>query len=142
MSKQPDSDMFARELHLAGERVSPGLYKQVDSSRVVELDLKGLLPASLDGQAAVCACARRSRNQGQEAYGVSSAHSVEGMPDTPFCEVIGCGEEVCWVLVLSQDVHSADCLCNHHHKLLHSQDSNRASRYTHLSRQLKEGVGG
>jgi hypothetical protein len=63
MSKQPDRDMFARELYLAGERVVPGLYKQVDSTRVVELDFEGFLPASLDGR--VACFVREQRPWGQ-----------------------------------------------------------------------------
>jgi len=63
MSKQPDCDMFARELYLAGERVMPGLYQQLDSNRVVALDFEGFLPASLDGR--VACFVREQRPWGQ-----------------------------------------------------------------------------
>jgi hypothetical protein len=66
MSNQLDSDMFARELFLAGELVPPGLYEQVDSTRVVQLDLEGFLPASLDGKVACFVPMHRTWGQIQQ----------------------------------------------------------------------------
>ena len=67
MSKQPDTDMFARELYLAGERVTPGHYRQVDGARIVELDLEGYLPASLDGTVACFVREQRPWGQMQQS---------------------------------------------------------------------------
>jgi hypothetical protein len=40
------------ELYLAGERVAPGIYKQVGGTRQLSLDREDYLPASLDGRVA------------------------------------------------------------------------------------------
>jgi hypothetical protein len=40
------------ELFLAGERVRPGIYRQIGGSRQVCLDQEDVLPASLDGRVA------------------------------------------------------------------------------------------
>lgn len=40
------------ELFLAGERVLPGLYRQVGGNREVRFENEDILPASLDGQVA------------------------------------------------------------------------------------------
>ncbi|HLH80486.1 MAG TPA: hypothetical protein VKV29_09425 [Chthonomonas sp.] len=45
-----------QDLYLAGERVMPGLYRQVDGKREVWLEKEDVLPASLDGRVA---CYRR-----------------------------------------------------------------------------------
>jgi hypothetical protein len=52
MWKQPENDQYAEELHLAAERVPPGVYRQVGTDREVHLDREDVLPASLDGQVA------------------------------------------------------------------------------------------
>ena len=39
-------------LFLAGERVNPGVYRQVENGREVVLDEEDFLPASLDGHVA------------------------------------------------------------------------------------------
>ncbi|CEK16065.1 hypothetical protein CP488_01380 [Chthonomonas calidirosea] len=44
------------DLYLAGERVMPGLYRQVNGKREVWLEQEDVLPASLDGRVA---CYRR-----------------------------------------------------------------------------------
>jgi hypothetical protein len=49
MWKQPQNDQFAQELYLAGERVPPGRYKQVEGRRIITLDHEDILPARLDG---------------------------------------------------------------------------------------------
>ena len=48
------------ELFLAGERVRPGIYRQIGGSRQVCLDQEDILPASLDGRVA---CYMLVRNQ-------------------------------------------------------------------------------
>ena len=45
-------DMGNRPLFLAGERVAPGLYCQIDGAREVRLQREDTLPASLDGRVA------------------------------------------------------------------------------------------
>ncbi len=40
------------EVYLAGEKVLPGLYRQVGSMREVRLETEDCLPASLDGRVA------------------------------------------------------------------------------------------
>ena len=60
MWKQPENDQFAEELYLAGERVPSGLYKQIGTSREVNLAQEDFLPASLDGHVA---CYMRVQNK-------------------------------------------------------------------------------
>ncbi len=48
------------ELFLAGERVRPGIYRQIGGFRQICLDHEDILPASLDGRVA---CYRLVRNQ-------------------------------------------------------------------------------
>lgn len=52
MWEQPENDQFVEELYLAGERVPPGIYRQVGSNREIHLDHEDFLPASLDGRVA------------------------------------------------------------------------------------------
>ena len=52
---QQEYDQFAEELFLAGERVPPGNYRQIDSKRDIQIPSKDYLPASLDGRIALCA---------------------------------------------------------------------------------------
>jgi hypothetical protein len=52
MWRQPENDPFAEELFLAGERVPPGIYRQLDSKREIHLTSEDYLPASLDGHVA------------------------------------------------------------------------------------------
>ncbi len=52
MWRQPENDQFAEELHLAAERVPPGVYLQVGTGRRVCIETEDTLPASLDGQVA------------------------------------------------------------------------------------------
>lgn len=40
-------------LYLAGERVPPGKYRQLETRQVVILDVEDVLPASLDGHVAL-----------------------------------------------------------------------------------------
>jgi len=50
--RQPENEPFAEELFLAGERVPPGIYRQIDSKRVIYITSEDHLPASLDGRVA------------------------------------------------------------------------------------------
>jgi hypothetical protein len=50
-------------LYLAGERVAPGLYRQIDGSRELPFEQEGYLPASLDGRVA---CYTRIRQPGEQ----------------------------------------------------------------------------
>lgn len=43
---------LGEELYLAGERVLPGIYRQVGGAREVSLEREDYLPASLDGRVA------------------------------------------------------------------------------------------
>jgi len=55
-------------LYLAGERVAPGIYKQIDGSRELPFEQEDYLPASLDGRVACYIRIRLLREQkGQEA---------------------------------------------------------------------------
>lgn len=56
MWRQPESEPFGEETYLAGERVLPGMYRQVDGPREILLAHEDFLPASLDGRVA---CYRR-----------------------------------------------------------------------------------
>ncbi|MGC8668259.1 MAG: hypothetical protein ACP5VE_09115 [Chthonomonadales bacterium] len=49
---QPENDQYADELFLAGERVTPGIYKQLGTGREVYMEKEDVLPASLDGRVA------------------------------------------------------------------------------------------
>lgn len=46
-------DECAERLYFAGERVPPGLYKQVESSHQVSLETEEFLPADMDGHVTV-----------------------------------------------------------------------------------------
>jgi hypothetical protein len=70
MWKQPENDQFVEELYLAGERVPSGLYKQIGTSREVNLMQEDFLPASLDGRVA---CYMRVQNQWSE---LTQSHAV------------------------------------------------------------------
>jgi len=59
---EPFQDPFAEALFLAGERVPPGIYRQIDSKRVIYITSEDHLPASLDGRVA---CYVRVRTWGQ-----------------------------------------------------------------------------
>ena len=50
--RQREHDPVAGELYLAGERVPPGLYKEVRSGRRIHLAHDDFLPATLDGRVA------------------------------------------------------------------------------------------
>ncbi|MCS6829007.1 MAG: hypothetical protein RMM08_06915 [Armatimonadota bacterium] len=52
MWQRPENDQFADELFLAGERVAPGVYRQVGSDKVIRLETEDILPASCDGHVA------------------------------------------------------------------------------------------
>ena len=45
-------DPILDSLHLAGERVPPGVYRDVFTGRSFRLETEGYLPASLDGRVA------------------------------------------------------------------------------------------
>lgn len=47
-----NKDEHGDNLYLAGEKVPPGCYKQVESGRIVTLEEEDFLPASLDGRIA------------------------------------------------------------------------------------------
>ena len=50
---EPPTDLETGSvLFLAGEKVSPGLYRRIDSRREVYLETEDYLPASLDGAVA------------------------------------------------------------------------------------------
>jgi len=48
-----NQEATAEDLFVAGQKVSPGLYRLVGSQRDVRLDKEDTLPASLDGRVAV-----------------------------------------------------------------------------------------
>lgn len=52
MWRRPEHDQYVDEVYLAGERVLPGLYKQIGGSRVVTLEREDTLPATCDGKVA------------------------------------------------------------------------------------------
>jgi len=62
MWQQLEYEQFATELFLAGERVPPGLYRQIGSGRQIHVTSEDYLPASLDGRVA---CYVRVRTWGQ-----------------------------------------------------------------------------
>ena len=46
-------DIVMDELYIAGQKVKPGRYRLVGSSRAIEISIEDTLPASLDGRVAV-----------------------------------------------------------------------------------------
>ena len=52
MRKECEDVLGTGEIYLAGERVAPGNYKQIDGHRRICLDHEDVLPASLDGRVA------------------------------------------------------------------------------------------
>jgi hypothetical protein len=50
MWQEGERDAFADELYLAGEKVLPGIYRQVEDGREIYLEKEDFLPASLDGR--------------------------------------------------------------------------------------------
>lgn len=52
MWSPPENDQFADEIFTAGEKVSPGVYRQIGGRREVTLHNEDHLPASLDGRVA------------------------------------------------------------------------------------------
>jgi len=62
MWQRPEHESIEEELFLAGEKVRPGIYRQVGSNREVRLENEDFLPASLDGRVA---CYMRIRTWGQ-----------------------------------------------------------------------------
>lgn len=67
MWTQPENDQYIEELYLAGERVGPGRYKQLGSTREVLLQHEDLLPASLDGRVACYVQVHQTWGQMQHA---------------------------------------------------------------------------
>ncbi len=63
------------------------------------------------------------------------------MQEGYLCEVIGCEEQACWLLVGPQDNSSEEYLCSAHWETLNHRDPRRASLYTHLSSLPGEGMG-
>jgi hypothetical protein len=51
-STRPESDVSGQELYLAGEKVLPGVYRQIGGDRLIRLEKEDILPASLDGKVA------------------------------------------------------------------------------------------
>lgn len=49
---QREIDPIKGELYLAGERVPPGIYREIGNQREVILECEDYLPASLDGRVA------------------------------------------------------------------------------------------
>ena len=47
-----ETDPLKGELYLAGERVPPGIYRDIESRREICFDCEDFLPASLDGRVA------------------------------------------------------------------------------------------
>ena len=52
LREQNRTDEVGRELYLAGERVAPGIYQDIDAHREIRLSYEDTLPASLDGHVA------------------------------------------------------------------------------------------
>jgi hypothetical protein len=51
MSEKLVCDECVQTLYIAGERVPPGVYKQVDGNHQISLETEDILPASMDGHA-------------------------------------------------------------------------------------------
>ena len=49
-------DATHEDLFLAGEKVRPGIYRQIGGEREVKLEREDFLPASLDGRVACYTC--------------------------------------------------------------------------------------
>jgi hypothetical protein len=74
MWQRSEQELLGEELFLAGERVLPGIYRQVGGGREIRLDEEDFLPASLDGRVA---CYMRVKNTwGQMAEQTAVAHST------------------------------------------------------------------
>ena len=75
MWNQPENDQFVDELYLAGERVPSGTYRQIGSSREIQMDKEDCLPASLDGRVA---CYTRLHSMWEQIQGqfVAQGHTT------------------------------------------------------------------
>ena len=63
-----NKDEHGDNLYLAGEKVPPGRYKQVESGRIIFLEEEDYLPASLDGRIACYLAIRHvSKRQVEES---------------------------------------------------------------------------
>lgn len=69
MWQRADSDPATEDLFLAGEKVLPGVYRQVGGAREVRLEHEDFLPASLDGRVA---CYMRVQNTWADMAGQKS----------------------------------------------------------------------
>ena len=62
------TDFPVHEIYLAGERVPPGTYRDVDTGREIQLEDESSLPASFDGRVAAYMCIRNAwREHGTRA---------------------------------------------------------------------------
>jgi hypothetical protein len=52
MQSQREYDPIKGELYLAGERVPPGIYREIGNRREVCFEVEDILPATLDGRVA------------------------------------------------------------------------------------------
>ena len=52
MMWQQNESEIGNEFYLAGEKVRPGLYRQIGGGREIRFDKEDILPASLDGRVA------------------------------------------------------------------------------------------
>lgn len=64
MWQRSEEEVSSEQLFIAGERVLPGIYRQVGGNREIRLESEDFLPASLDG---TVACYMRIRTWEQIA---------------------------------------------------------------------------
>jgi hypothetical protein len=58
-----ETDVAAYQVYLAGQKVPPGTYRQIEGDREIRLDQEDVLPASCDGH--VSAYRRRPETWGE-----------------------------------------------------------------------------
>ena len=70
----PESDDLAENLLLAGQHVSAGIYRNVESGLCLQFDGAGMLPPSFDGRVACYVPIPRARERRVEALNVVIEH--------------------------------------------------------------------
>lgn len=68
MPEQLKCDECKERLYFAGERVSPGLYQQVESGHQVSLEVEDFLPADMDGHTTIYVRVEHTWAQIQQAH--------------------------------------------------------------------------
>ena len=74
MSRKTELDDLTENFLLAGQPVSPGYYRNVETGLCVQFERDGLLPPSFDGRVACYVPVSNTWNQQSESMNVESEH--------------------------------------------------------------------